>query len=198
MAYFYAILYHVFVDKLRSICYNQNDLWITYEEGEVDHRLDVFNWIASGFQLPYFASYTLSKWSNKSMQKNPRAYVTLQFFTFFPVIYITYNGSARKKSSRIFSCVRVRIRFNEFSHSNICLYTIAAALRKQTGQAWRLELAMDISCLWLMWTRLKSAQMARHGYDAIRAHNLFAVYHIDKFSTDSCTSFYDGKMCECT
>ena len=40
--------------------------------------------------------------------------------------------------------------------------------------------------------------MARHGYDAICAHNLFAVYHIDKFSADSCTLFYNGKMCECT
>ena len=40
--------------------------------------------------------------------------------------------------------------------------------------------------------------MARHGYDAICAHNLFAVYHIDKLSTDNCTLFYYGKMCECT
>ena len=40
--------------------------------------------------------------------------------------------------------------------------------------------------------------MARHGYDEIYAHNLFAVYHIDKLSADNRTSFYDGKMCECT
>ena len=33
MDYFYAIF---FVDKLRSICYNQSDLWITYEEGGED------------------------------------------------------------------------------------------------------------------------------------------------------------------
>ena len=46
-------------------------------------------------------------------------------------------------------------------------------------------------------TRLKSAQMARHGYDAICAHNLFAVYHIDKLLTDNHTLFDDGKMCEC-
>ena len=71
---------------------------------------------------------------------------TLQFFTFFPAIYSTYNGSARKKSSRIFSCARVRIRLNEFSPSNICLYTIAA-LRRGSGQAWRLEFAMGISYL---------------------------------------------------
>ena len=64
---------------------------------------------------------------------------TLQFFTFFPAIYSTYNGSARKKSSRIFSCACVRIRFNEFSPSNICLYTIAAALLKQIRHAWLLE-----------------------------------------------------------
>ena len=39
--------------------------------------------------------------------------------------------------------------------------------------------------------------MARHGYDTICAPNLFAVYRIDKLPTDSRTSFYDGKMCEC-
>ena len=47
-------------------------------------------------------------------------------------------------------------------------------------------------------TWLKSAQVARHSYDAICAHNLFAVYHIDKLSADNRTSFYNGKMCECT
>lgn len=94
--------------------------------------------------------------------------------------------------------MRVRIRLNEISPSNICLYIIAAALRKQTGKAWRLESDMGISHLWWTQTRLKSAQMARHGYDAICAHNLFAVYHIDKFQADSYTLFDDGKMCECT
>ena len=54
-------LCNFFVDKLRSICYNQSDLWITYEEGKVDHWLEIFNCIASCFQLPYFPSYTLSK-----------------------------------------------------------------------------------------------------------------------------------------
>ena len=43
-----------------------------------------------------------------------------------------------------------------------------------------------------------STQMARHGYDIICAHNLFAVYHIDKLPTDNRTLFYNGKMCECT
>ena len=47
-------------------------------------------------------------------------------------------------------------------------------------------------------TRLKLAQMTRHSYDAICAHNLFSVYHIDKLSTDSYTLFDDGNMCECT
>ena len=122
---------------------------------------------------------------------------TLQFFTFFPAIYSTYNGVARKNRAGFFSCARVRIRSNEFFPGNICLYTIAAALRG-SGQAWRLELTMGISCLWRTQTRLKSAQTARHGYDAICVHNLFAVYHIDKFPTDNRTLFYNGKMCECT
>ena len=47
-------------------------------------------------------------------------------------------------------------------------------------------------------TRLISAQIARHGYDEICAHSLFAVYHIDKFSADNRTLFYDRKMYECT
>ena len=91
----------------------------------------------------------------------------------------------------------MRIRSNEFSPSNICLYIIAA-VRRGSGQAWRLELAMGISCLRWTQTRLKSAQMARHSYDAICAHKLFAVYHIDKLPTDSRALFYDGKMCERT
>ena len=131
------------------------------------------------------------------MQKILACERTLQFFTFFPAIYSTYNGSARKTSSRIFSCARVRIMSNEFSPSNICLYIIAATLR-DTGQAWRLESTAGISCLWWTQTWLKSAQMARHDYSAICAHNLFVVYHIDKLSADNRTSFYNGKMCECT
>ncbi len=72
------------------------------------------------------------KWKidGSSAHKHER---TLQFFTFFPAIYSTYNGSARKKSSRIFSCARVRIRFNEFSPSNICLYIIEAAQDRRGG-----------------------------------------------------------------
>ena len=63
---------------------------------------------------------------------------------------------------------------------------------------WRLESAVGIYYLGYVQTRLKSAQMARHGYDAICAHNLFAVYHINKLSADNRTSFYNGKMCERT
>ena len=64
----------------------------------------------------------------------------LTFFTFFPAIYSTYNGSARKKSSRIFSYARVRIRSNEFSPNNICLYIIAAGVaRLRIGVAARID-----------------------------------------------------------
>ena len=86
------------------------------------------------------------KWKieGSSAHKHER---TLHFFTFFPAIYSTYNGSAREKSTWIFSCAYVRIRSNEISPSNICLYTIAATLRKQTRQAWRLESTTGISCL---------------------------------------------------
>ena len=119
-------------------------------------------------------------------------------FSHFSQQYTVHIMDRREKNRAGFSHVRVRIRLNEFSPSNICLYIIAAVLRKQIGQAWRLELATGISCLWRTQTRLKSAQMAQHGYDAICAHNLFVVYHIDKLPTDSCTLFYDVKMCECT
>ena len=119
-------------------------------------------------------------------------------FLYFSQQY-TVHIMARREKNRVgfFSCARVRIRYNEFSPSNICLYIIAATLRG-SGQAWRLKLAMGISCLWWTQTWLKSAQAARHGYDAICAHNLFAVYHIDKLSTDNRALFYDGKMCERT
>ena len=71
------------------------------------------------------------------MQKILACERTLQFFTFFPAIYSTYNGFARKKIDLDFSHVRVWIRSNEFSPSNICLYTIAARLR--TGVADRID-----------------------------------------------------------
>nr|DAT91792.1 MAG TPA: hypothetical protein [Caudoviricetes sp.] len=48
------------------------------------------------------------------MQKNSHVHVTLQFFTFFPAIYSTYTGSARKNRPG-FSHVCARIKSNEFS-----------------------------------------------------------------------------------
>ena len=144
--------------------------------------------------------FTQMKWKieGSSAHKHER---TLQFFTFFPAIYSTYNGFAREKSSRIFSCARVQVTASPFSPANMCIYIIGSRGANGYGGfagLWRLESTMGISCLWWTQTRLKSAQVARHGYDAICAHNLFAVYHIDKLPTDRCTSFYNGKMCECT
>lgn len=88
-------------------------------------------------------------------------------------------------------CVLSKIKI---SHSNIIpIYYCGEAQDKRGGS----------NHLWvyiyLGWTQtwLKLAQMARHGYDAIFAHNLFGVYHIDKLSADNRTSFYNGKMCEC-
>ena len=110
---------------------------------------------------------------------------------------------ARSEKNRpgFFSCARVRITASSFSPANMCVCIIGSrGTNGYSGFAgsWRLESTMGISCLWFAQTRLKSAQMARHGYDAICAHNLFAVYHIDKLSADSCTLFYNRKMCECT
>ena len=125
---------------------------------------------------------------------------TLHFFTFFPAIYSTYNGSARKKSSRIFSCARVRITTLSFSPANMCIYIIGSRGANEYGGfagSWRLESTMGISYLGWAQTRLKLAQMARHGYDAICAHSLCVLCYIDKLPTDRCTLFYNGKMCEC-
>ena len=68
----------------------------TYEEGKVDHRLDMFNWIASGFQLPYFSSHTLSKQSEKSMQKI-LAHMWPYIFLHFPsnIQYIYWLGAKK-------------------------------------------------------------------------------------------------------
>ena len=89
------------------------------------------------------------KWKidGSSAHKHER---TLQFFTFFPAIYSTYNGSARKKSSRIFSCARVRITTSSFSPANMCIYIIGSRGANEYGGfagSWRLESAMGISCL---------------------------------------------------
>ena len=72
---------------------------------------------------------------------------TLQYCTFFPAIYRTYNGLARKKSSRIFSCVRVRSTTSSFSPVNMCIYIIGSRGANEYGGfagSWRLELTMDI------------------------------------------------------
>ena len=118
-------------------------------------------------------------------------------FLHFSQQYTVHIMARREKNRHRFSHVCVWIRSNEFSPSNICLYIIAA-VHRGLWQAWRLESTTGISCLWWTQTWLKSAQTVRHGYDEICAHNLFAVYHIDKLSADNRTLFYDRKMCECT
>ena len=115
-------LCNFFVDKLRSICYNKNDLWIAYEEGKVGHRLKMSNWIASNFQLPYLPSYTLSKWSNKSMQKI-LACMWPYNFLHFSQQYTVHIMARREKNRSGFSHVRVcGLDKTKFSPSNICLY----------------------------------------------------------------------------
>ena len=82
------------------------------------------------------------KWKidGSSAHKHER---TLQFFTFFPAIYSTYNGSARKKSSRIFSCARVQVTASPFSPANMCIY-IMVARRKTTGRLrWLVTVRID-------------------------------------------------------
>ena len=133
-------LCNFFVDIWRTICYNQNDLWITYEEGEVGHELKAFNYVCAICTISNFSGYfhflqirldgsnchifppcfIKMKWKidGSSAHKHER---TLQFFTFFPAIYSTYNGSARKKSSRIFSCARADYNIIIFPRK-ICAY----------------------------------------------------------------------------
>ena len=65
-------------------------------------------------------------------------------FLHFSQQYTVHIMDRREKNrAEFFSCVRVRIRLNEFSPSNICLYIIAA-VRRGLGQAWRLESAVGI------------------------------------------------------
>ena len=93
---------------------------------------------------PYFIKM---KWKidGSSGHKHER---TLQFFTFFPAIYSTYNGLARKKSSRIFSCAYVQVTASPFSPANMCIY-IMVARRKTT---WRLRwlVAARINCGYIL------------------------------------------------
>ena len=95
----------------------------------------------------------------------------------------------------------MRITASSFSPANMCIYIIGSRGTNGYGGfagSWRLESTMGISYLGRIQTRLKLAQVARYGYDAICAHNLFVVYHIDKLPADNRTLFYDGKMCERT
>ena len=64
-------------------------------------------------------------------------------FLHFSQQYTVHILARREKNRAGFSHVRIRIRSNEFSPSNICLYTIAATLCG-SGQAWRLESAVGI------------------------------------------------------
>ena len=71
----------------------------------------------------------------------------LTFFTFFPAIYSTYTGFAREKSSRIFSCARVRITASLFSPANMYVYIIGSPGANGCGRSvgsWRLESAVGI------------------------------------------------------
>ena len=125
--------------------------------------------------------YPATLYQNEAMNrcKKSSRTCTLQFFTFFPAIYSIYNDSARKNRAG-------------FSHVHVCglgqtnfppvIYAYIQSRRvwRGSGQAWRLESAMGISCLGWTQTWLKSAQAALHRYDTICAHNLFTVYHIDK------------------
>ena len=81
--------------------------------------------------------FTQMKWKidGSSAHKYER---TLQFFTFFPVIYSIYTGSARKKSSRIFSCVCVcGLSKIKISLSNIIpIYYCGAAQDRRGGSNW--------------------------------------------------------------
>ena len=134
------------------------------------------------------------------MQKSSRACAPYNFLHFsqqYTVHIMDRRGKNRAGFSHVCVC---GLQHHYFPPANMCIYIMGSRGANGYGGfagLWRLELTMDISCLGWMWTRLKSAQTARHGYDAICAHNLFAVYHIDRLPTDSCTSFYDGKMCEC-
>ena len=140
--------------------------------------------------------FTQMKWKSRGRARTDTS-ARYNFLHFSQQYTVHIMARSEKNRAGFFSCARVRIRLKEFSPSNICLYTIAATMHG-SEQAWRLESAVGISCLWWMWKWLKSAQVAQHGYDAICAHNLFAVYHIGKLPANNRTSFYNGKMCECT
>ena len=89
---------------------------------------------------PYF---TQMKWKidGSSAHKRER---TLQFFTFFPAIYSTYTGSARKKSSRIFSCARVWITTSSFSPGKyVHIYNRVARRKRIWWLCWFVAARID-------------------------------------------------------
>ena len=122
-------------------------------------------------------------------------------FLHFSQQYTVHIMARREKNRPRFSHVRMcRLQRRHFPRQ-ICAYILWSRGAKRQGGlggSSRFELTIGISYLWWTQTWLKSAQMARHDYSAICAHNLFAVYHIDKLSADNRTLFDDGKMCECT
>ena len=104
-------------------------------------RLDGSNW---HIFPPCFAQM---KWKieGSSAHKHER---TLQFFTFFPAIYSTYNGSARKKSTWIFSCARVRITASPFFPANMCIYIMVARRKRLWQLCWLV--AARINCGYIL------------------------------------------------
>ena len=107
---------------------------------------------------PYFAQM---KWKidGSSAHKHER---TLQFFTFFPTIYSTYNGSARKKSSWIFSCARVRITASPFSPANMCIYIMVARRKRIWRLCWFVAAWIDYGHI-LPMVNVNSAQIGTDG-----------------------------------
>ena len=89
-------------------------------------------------ELPAISNYHIypaTLYPNEAINRCKKSSRTrdLTIFYIFPsnIQYIYWLGA--KKSIWIFSCARVRIRLNEFSPSNICLYTIAAAQDRRGG-----------------------------------------------------------------
>lgn len=78
------------------------------------------------FQFPNFATMLYPNKAKNQRVERASAQAHLTFFTFFPARYSTYTGSAQKKSSRIFSCARVRITASPFSPTNMCIYIIGS------------------------------------------------------------------------
>lgn len=107
-----------------------------------------------------------------------------------------------KKSTWIFSCARVRIRFNEFSPSNICLHTIAATLR--TGVTAR------ISCGYIFTQDRRKRGSNRHRWRdtaMIQSALIICTAYITQtnskpttahyFATEKCVNVHKSPMKKC-